>query len=289
MGDQSDICSLTTMPCVQRSLYLNEVTDDFGNIKVGVPKGVDGRTRDVLERCMATCGRATGTRAKMRSRARKEASVQDVRGYYKQFAEAEHLEYKSWVDNEVFNLIDMRKIKLRNYVTGRWVLTTKTDKQGNFLETKARWVLRGFQDQQKEYQQTGSPASTRPGFRMSCQMAASKSWNIFHNDLKTAFLQGQSYGVDRDVVCQLPPEAGHPPEIAARLKKPAYGMNDAPRRWWNILDRALCSNGMVPMRADRCWYVLCSVSRVSEPGDKHTPHSGTIQMTSQLNRFRDQK
>ena len=29
--------------------------------------------------------------------------------------------------------------------------------------------------------------------------------------------------VNRDVVCQMPPEAGHPPYIAARLKKPACG------------------------------------------------------------------
>ena len=208
---------------------------------------------------MATCGRAAETRAKMRSSARKEASAQEVRGYYKQFAEAEQLEYKSWCDKEVFDLIDMRKTKPRNFVTGRCVLTIKTDKQGNFLQAKARWVLRGFQDKQKEYQQTDSPASTRPGFRMSCQIAASKKWNIFHIDLKTAFFQGQSYGVNRDVVCRLPPVAGHPPYIAARLKKPAYGMNDAPRRWWNILDKALCSHGMVPTRADRCSYVLYSV------------------------------
>ena len=80
----------------------------------------------------------------MRSRARKEASAQEVRGYYKQFAEAKHLEYRSWVDNEVFDLIDSRKVKPGNYVTGRWVLTIKTDKQGNFLNSKARWVLRGF-------------------------------------------------------------------------------------------------------------------------------------------------
>ena len=93
---------------------------------------------------------------------------------------------------------------------------------------------------------------------MSFQMAASKSWNIFHIDLKTAVLQRQSYGVNRDVVCQLPPEAGHPPYVAARLQKPAYGTNDALRRWWNILDKALCSHGMVPTRADRCCYVLYS-------------------------------
>ena len=39
------------------------------------------------------------------------------------------------------------------------------------------------------------------------------------------------------------------------MKKPAYGLNDAPRRWWNILDSALRSYGRVPTRADRCTYV----------------------------------
>ena len=176
-GDQQDRCKVITMPCVQRSLYVNEVTDDSGNIKVEVPKGVDGRTAHMLERYLRKSSR----------------------------------KYRSWVENEVSDLIDMRKVKTKIYVTGRWVLTIKTDKQGDFLKAKARWVLRCFQDKQKEYQQTYSPASTRPGFRMSCRMAASKSWNIFHIDLKTAFLQGQSFGANRDVVGQLPPEAGHPP------------------------------------------------------------------------------
>ena len=35
-------------------------------------------------------------------------------------------------------------------------------------------LISGFQEKQKEYLQIDSPASTRPGFRMSCQMAASK-------------------------------------------------------------------------------------------------------------------
>ena len=65
--------------------------------------------------------------------------------------------------------------------------------------------------------------------------------------------------MNRDVVCQLPPEAGHPPKIAARLKKPAYGMKDAPRRWWNILDKALRTHCMIPTLADRCCNVLYSI------------------------------
>ena len=68
--------------------------------------------------------------------ARKEASVQEVRGYYKQFAEATHHEHKSWVDKEVFDLVDMRKVKPRNYVSERWVLTIETDKQTNFFKGK---------------------------------------------------------------------------------------------------------------------------------------------------------
>ena len=158
-------CFVTTENGVQRSLCLDEVTNDSGSTQVEVPRGVDSRTRNMLEHCMATCGKAAGARAKMRSRARKEASAQEVRGYYKQFAEAKYLEYKSWIDNEVLDLIDMRKLKPKNNVTGRWVLTIKTDKQGNFLKPKDRWVLRGFQNKQKNYQQTDSPASTRPGFR----------------------------------------------------------------------------------------------------------------------------
>ena len=66
------------------------------------------------------------------------ASAQEVRGYYKQFAEAKHLEYKSWVDDDIFDLIDMKKVKPRNYVTGEWVLTIKTDKQGNFPKGKGQ-------------------------------------------------------------------------------------------------------------------------------------------------------
>ena len=208
----------------------------------------------------------------MRSRAKKEASAQEVRGYYKLFAEAKHLEYRSWVDNEVFDLIDMRKVKPRNSVTGRRVLTIKTDEQGNFLKAKARWVLRGFHDKQKEYQQTDSPASTGPALRMSCQMATSKSWTIFHIDFKTAFLRGQFHGVKRDVVCELPPEAGHPLYIAARLKKPAYDMNDATRRWWKILYQT----AWFPLElidAVAC-DTLCS--RVSEPGNKITLHTVTM-------------
>ena len=73
-----------------------------------------------------------------------------------------------------------------------------------------------------------------------------------HIDLKTAFLQGDQYDTKRDVVCQLPPEAGLPDYMGARLKRAAYGLNDAPRLRFNRLDKHLRSYGLVPTRADRC-------------------------------------
>ena len=75
-------------------------------------------------------------------------------------------------------------------------------------------------------------------------------------DLKTACLQGEAYDESRDISCQIPPECGYPPHIGAKMKKSAYGLNDAPRRWWQVVDKALLSYGMVPTRADRCTYIL---------------------------------
>ena len=46
------------------------------------------------------------------------------------------------------------------------------------------------------------------------------------------------------------------PFIAARLKKLASDMNDARRRWWNFLNKALRAYGMIPTRVDRCCHVL---------------------------------
>ena len=62
--------------------------------------------------------------------------------------------------------------------------------------------------------------------------------------------------MSRHVICQIPPEAGYPDHIGARLKIPAYGLNDAPRRWWNRPDTSLRGYGMIPTKADNCCYVF---------------------------------
>ena len=111
-------------------------------------------------------------------RGKGEVTKLQLRQNAKQFYQAKMDEFKSWQEeNHVYEMIDMRKFPCKNYVTGRWVLTIKRDKEGNFEKCKARWVFRGFLDRQGNTIQTDSPTATRPGFRLTCQVAANNYWD----------------------------------------------------------------------------------------------------------------
>ena len=274
-GNPIDIDEVETPQSTLRALYsdhrgsryypdqslLTELPDPNDTSgRLGTTQEVDDEIR-LIEFCFRAQSIKTPSTAKIKKS--KEASQTELRQYSKQFAEAKKNEIDSWVENDVYDLVDIRKLSphdKRNFVTGRWVLNIKRGRDGTFEKCKARWVLRGFQDKQKFDQQTDSPAASRPGFRMACQLASNKSWNLFHMDLKTAFLQGQKYDNTRNIICALPKEAGHPPYMAARMKKPAYGLNDAPRRWFNVVDGSLRHYGCEPTRGDRCTYVMYSQS-----------------------------
>ena len=50
------------------------------------------------------------------------------------------------------------------------------------------------------------------------------------------------------------------------FKKPGYRLNDAPRRWWQIIDKAVLDCGLVPTRADRCTDVpMCCMTTFPKP------------------------
>ena len=164
-----------------------------------------------------------------------------ARRYAKEIRMAKLDEFKSYLDNGALRLADKRKLSRDvNFLTGRWVLTVKVDKNGYCSKFKARWVCRGFQDKHAWEQQTDSLTATRYGFRLVAQCAANNFWDLFHLDLKTAFLQGEHYNLEsRSVVIQLPHDIGLPPWMVGVCLRPVYGLNDAPRRWWNRLNKFL--------------------------------------------------
>ena len=53
------------------------------------------------------------------------------------------------------------------------------------MKRLSRWAEMGLQ--------TDSPTATRYGFRVASQHAAPMYWDLLHIDLKTAFLQGETY------------------------------------------------------------------------------------------------
>ena len=63
---------------------------------------------------------------------------------------------------------------------------------------------------------------------MACQLAANHNWTLTHMDIKTAFLQGDRYDDTRNVLSALPKEAGYPPHMAARMKKPVMALTTPP-------------------------------------------------------------
>ena len=154
--------------------------------------------------------------------------------YAKQIKQAKLEEFRGFLDFTAMKFRDRRKHKIVNFVTGHWVLTIKTDKDGQFKKFKARWVCRGFQDAKKWDLQTDSPTADRYGFRVASQHAASMYWDLLHIDLKTAFLQGETYDLERRVIhVQLPSDIGLPPYLVGLCTRSVYGLADAPRRWWH--------------------------------------------------------
>ena len=70
--------------------------------------------------------KTSSARPKAKNRARKEVNQLEQRQYRQQFLEATICERNSWVDNDVYDLVDMNKHPPTYFVKGRWALTVKT-------------------------------------------------------------------------------------------------------------------------------------------------------------------
>ena len=80
--------------------------------------------------------------ATCKNRARKEATLEELKVNAKLLVDAKRAEMKHRFESNVFDLVDIRKLKPKNknFVTGRWVLTVKRDRDGKFQTCKACWV-----------------------------------------------------------------------------------------------------------------------------------------------------
>ena len=70
--------------------------------------------------------------------------------------------------------------------------------------------------------------------------------------MKSAFLQGDE--LDRELYIE-PPAKEKKPNVIWRLNKAVYGLNDAPLKWYECLDKELNKLGCVHFKLDAACYI----------------------------------
>ena len=169
-------------------------------------------------------------------RRKKKASSSELRGDrvdQEDFDQARAKEMKSWLDTGAYDVVED---KGQDAVTTRWVYTLKDGGS----KAKARLVARGFQDKDIDLLDTSSPTCSKTNVRMALVIASSMGWTPNSIDISTAFLQGKP--LERTVYLK-PPSTHYdgPPNVLWKLRKSVYGLNDAPRLWFESLTDLLKS------------------------------------------------
>ncbi len=127
----------------------------------------------------------------------------------------------------------------RKIVSGKWVFALKRGADGEVVKYKARFVARGFtQEQGVDYNETYAPVAQRSTLRMLLAVAAARRLQVEHSDVSNAFLNSVlAEGGDVEEIFVSQPEGCEQfgpdgQELVCRLKKGLYGLKQAARLWF---------------------------------------------------------
>ncbi|CAI7784748.1 unnamed protein product [Closterium sp. NIES-53] len=115
---------------------------------------------------------------------------------------------------------------------------------------KARYVARGFSQQQGvDFFQTFSPTPKTTTLRVLLHVAAQRDYKLHSLDFSTAFLQGSLH---EEIWLRRPPgfTGLFPTGTQWSLRRPVYGLCQAPREWHDTLRTTLAALGFAPSTAD---------------------------------------
>ncbi|CAI7809028.1 unnamed protein product [Closterium sp. NIES-54] len=136
-----------------------------------------------------------------------------------------------------------------NIVSGMWIFRVKRP-PGSPPVFKARYVARGFSQRQGiDYFQTFSPTSKMTTLRVLLHVAAQCDYELHSLDFSTAFLQGSLH---EEIWLRRPLGFTRlfPPGTHWSLRRPVYGLRQAPREWHDTLRTTLAALGFAPSTAD---------------------------------------
>ncbi|CAI7891704.1 unnamed protein product [Closterium sp. NIES-53] len=136
-----------------------------------------------------------------------------------------------------------------NIISGMWIFRVKRP-PGSPPVFKARYVARGFSQRQGvDYFQTFSPTPKMTTLRVLLHVAAQRDYELHSLESSTAFLQGSLH---EEIWLRRPPGfiGSFPPVTQWSIRRPVYGLRQAPREWHNTLRTTLAALGFAPSTAD---------------------------------------
>ncbi|CAI5500568.1 unnamed protein product [Closterium sp. Naga37s-1] len=146
-----------------------------------------------------------------------------------------------------------------NIVSGMWIFRVKRP-PGSPPVFKARYVARGFSQRQGvDFYQTFSPTPNMTTLRVLLHVAAQRVYELHSLDFSTAFLQGSLH---EEIWLRRPPgfTGSFPAATQWSLRRPVYGLRQAPREWHDTLRTTLAALGFASSTADPSQFLRTDTS-----------------------------
>ncbi|CAI7897907.1 unnamed protein product, partial [Closterium sp. NIES-54] len=177
--------------------------------------------------------------------------------YSSQWQAAMDVEMASWKSTGTY--VDEVPPPGANIVSGMWIFRVKRP-PGSPLVFKARYVARGFSQRQGvDYFQTFSPTPKMTTLRVLLHIAAQRNYELHSLDFSTAFLQGSLH---EEIWLRRPLgfTGTFPHGTQWSLRRPVYGLRQAPREWHDTLRTTLAALGFAPSTADPSLFLRTDTS-----------------------------
>ncbi|CAI7832305.1 unnamed protein product [Closterium sp. NIES-53] len=177
--------------------------------------------------------------------------------YSSQWQAAKDAKMASWKSTGTY--VDEFPPPGANIVDGMWIFRVKRP-PGSRPAFKARYVARGFSHRQGvDYFQTFSPTPKMTTLRVLLHVAAQRDYELHSLDFSTAFLRRSLH---EEIWLRYPPgfTGSFLPGTQWSLRRPVYGLRQAPREWHDTLRTTLAALGFAPSTADPSLFLRTDTS-----------------------------
>ena len=182
------------------------------------------------------------------------------------FMEAKKKELESFFQNDVWEMVqDDGAIPsdrvLKAHFTLKWTKWPNGEPRA-----KARLITQGFKDPDALNGQlnTDAPTLSRVARNYILSICSNNGWTSYSADVSTAFLQGKEHPSHRTLWIKLPSDARRLLGLSGttgdkalmQLRKPMYGLCDAPRAWYSEARDRITRLGAIVHPLDPCLFLV---------------------------------